>query len=567
MKIGWLRITMSVELDFNTAKSGAGQERGPIIRNFIKRGHNVTVYSPMSKRDEKIRDEAISTGASNGPWDNSFLADVNYAPSDLPEDCDVLIVESGALNFGFWDNYNNMPQIRRMCEVINAHKGLVIFNQTDPDLLFPFNKLTECVYDWDHEENAYRLEKGTIAESPDLEDHGWSSRDEIFKDKTCIFLIRTQQYDKATEKFDTSRTKLAHFVEEGLLELRFIPTCHSSEYVNSFEVISNTEYDLFCSGYPRAREKTFENLFLKYVKYFSLASCGPWDKSSNIDYRDMCVENGMTNLGFIDGYNNVYNEINNSLAIVHLGVSRTRKLGWLTGRYLEAVFCKSLVFYDDSCLDYDNYIDHRFGVNEDNAYDKYKWLSKISQEEYEKLWAFQYDKIKYMTIAFYVDELLAICGSYGLKVKKIDKDLVDKYAEVYDEGAVEHDIIYTEEEIDEIFAKIGIKGSVSEKSKKLATKIRRKIKRRLLKKAQADALATEKLKTEDVEMETIPEVEPEESIEVQDSDTALLDKGKEIFNEVVAVSKDSSIRRVVLDILKKVVDVCEMIVTNNDQKE
>ena len=473
MNIGWLRLSMSIELDFNIAKSGFSQERCPIIRNLIRRGHDITLYTPISKKEENNR-ENILAGNISKEWDNSHIVDINYKPADLPdENCDVLIVESGALNFGFFDKYTKIPQIRRMAEIINAHKGLVILLQNDPDLPFPFYKLAGSEMDWNHPENAYRLGKGTTKYCTNLEDYGWSTYDELFKDKKWIVLTKSANEELVYNAFNSSRSKFKSFEKE--LTLKFLPTPQTSEFINNIEIKEIPQYDIFCPGYPRNREKSFENLFLQFVKYYNLASCGLWDRSKNCDYKDDCVELGMENLGFIDSYQEMYKIINDSNAVIHLGVSKTRKLGWITGRYIEGIFCKTLAFYDDSMIGYDSYIDYRFSINKDNAYEKFKWLSKLNYEQRQKLWAYQYDTVKKYTIANFVENLENFCIESGVD-NKINEEKKNKYSYLYDEETVNHNIEYTQKEIDDIFGLMGTKAEIKDKigMKKLLKKLRRK---------------------------------------------------------------------------------------------
>lgn len=472
MNIGWARLSMSIELDFNIAKSGFSQERCPIIRNLMKRGHNITLYTPISKKEEK-NIESIKAGNISELWDNSHISDISYEPTGLPDiNCDILIVESGALNFGFFDKFNDTPQIRRMSNIIDAHKGLVILLQNDPDLPFPFYKLAGCERDWNHEENPYRLGSGTIKECTNLEDYGWATYDEIFKDKKWIVLTKSANEELVWEAFDTSRARFKSFDNE--LTLKFLPTPQTSEFVNKFEVCEKPEYDIFCPGYPRNREKSFESLFLQFVKYYNLVSCGLWGRAKNFDYKTDCIELGMKCLGFIDNYLDMYKAINNSNTVIHLGVGKTRKLGWITGRYIEGIFCKSIAFYDDNMIGYDNYIDYRFGVNKENAYEKYKWISKLTHDQRRKLWAYQYDLVKTYTIANFVDNLEKIWIETGID-NKVDEEKIKKYSHIYNEELVDHNIEYTQDEIDGIFNLLGQKATIKNKRmmKKLLKKLRK----------------------------------------------------------------------------------------------
>lgn len=450
MKIGWIKFTMNLEFDFNTAKTGAGQERGPIARTMVHNGHKITVYTPLTKVERKVREEVIKAGKQVGDWDNTFLKDMGYEPTKLPTDLDVLIIENAALNLTFYDKANEMPQLRRTVEVINAHKGLCIFTNGDPDLPFPFWKLAGCKMDWKHKKNPYRLDKDT-SEYTDLELYGWATHDEIFKNKTWVFAIRSEQTEEVVNSLAGGRCRLPYFVEKGLVNVESMFTGQTNEFFDKFKVREEPTHDVLCQGYPRNREKDFEDLFLYSVNYFNLAATGQWDKGKNVEFRDMCVEYGVNILGFVDGLQNLYKVVNDSMACIHIGVGKTKKLGWLTGRWLETIFCKSICLWDDKLAGYDKYLDRRFSINKDNADKRYKGLKSLSYEDREKLWAYQYDMVKHLTIKTWVDEFEAICKKYKVKVTR-NKKLRAEYKNVWVDNTIEHKIKYKTFEIDDIFA-------------------------------------------------------------------------------------------------------------------
>lgn len=377
MKIGWARLSMLIELDFNLAKVGYTEMRTGFVKALLNNGHKVKFLTNFTK-DTKRTWESLQENKdySTGVIDISWIRKVGYEPNGTAEDCDLLIVECSAGNFMFQSD--GKPQMRRIPEILNTYKGLVIVEQSDPDLPFPFAKYALTKYPWSHKQNPYRLDKAKGVEN--LEEYGWADSEEIFDNKEYVVLVKSSAIAMTMDTMNGTRFGYKRCYDDGLINVVYAPQAYDSEYTQDLEFNYEPAFDIVYAGYPRDRENRFKDVLFNMPKWLSKAVIGPWKKKKNLDLAEQLPFNYIHNEGYVT-WANVSSFINNSKASLYLGAPRSYKLQWETSRPFEAVFSKSILFYDA-----EGYLSNVFGseFNLQNFKDNEsvcKFLREVTVEE------------------------------------------------------------------------------------------------------------------------------------------------------------------------------------------
>jgi len=411
MKIGWCRLTMTIELDFETARVGYCEMRVGWIKALLKLGHTVKVLSTFSKDTEK---------AWKASKEDDWLHKVEYGPSDNASDCDLLIVECSATNFMYGDKTTKQSCMRRTANIIDSYRGLVIIEQSDPDLAFPFWKMAHSKKDWENNNNPYRLDVARGRD--DMEDYGWATHEEIYDGKEYLILVKSRDIDKVLDVMDGTRYGYKRIIDSGEdVKVVFAPQAYDPEFSNQHTFNENPEYDLIYAGYPRNREKLFrqymfENPFLKK------AVIGPWNKKKNKELRLELPFDYVQNVGCVP-WKDVAPFINSSKTALYLGVPRSIKLDWETSRPYETVFNHSIVVYGDEA----RYLKVMFGeyFNVSKNEDLFRQIGAMSNEVRHHNWQEQYNYIKHQDWDWFVVELQKIindkCTIKTRLIKKIPK--------------------------------------------------------------------------------------------------------------------------------------------------
>jgi len=378
MKIGWVKLTMSIELDYNTAQTGYCEMRVGWFRELIRLGHTIKCLSAFSKDSlltyNKVNSEEFTNDEIDGPYDMSWLKSVEYDIDGYAEDCDLLIVEPGALSwqYGMKNASGHHPQMRRCVDVLNSYKGTVLIEQSDPDLPFPFWKMAFSEKPWD-KKNPYCKGNPTVKDYPDLEKYGWANYDEIFEDKNYVVLLKTKKIDEVIKTCDGNRFGYGRVQEKVGDKLQFIyaPQAYDCSLLNYGEENPGAkfnvapQFDLIYAGYPRNREKRFLKRFINLDRYVTRCVTGPnWDKDKAAEMNSLLQFNSITNFGRVP-WKDINRRVNDAACSLYLGVPRSTKLGWETSRPFEAVMNGSVILYYSE----DHYLVELFG--EKYCIDKY----------------------------------------------------------------------------------------------------------------------------------------------------------------------------------------------------
>jgi len=171
MLIGWARLTMSVELDMNTARVGYTEMRSGWMKALQKAGHTVKVLTPFSKETDRVWGElkAETYTTREGEWSVKWIKDIEYEPMGDASDCDLLIVENAPVNLMYGCKFTEQPQIRRVVDILNSYKGVVVVEHSDPDLPFPFKKLAFAEKDWEDGNGRLTRKERRVADREDMQ--------------------------------------------------------------------------------------------------------------------------------------------------------------------------------------------------------------------------------------------------------------------------------------------------------------------------------------------------------------------------------------------------------------
>lgn len=442
MKIAYSRLTQTIDLHPNNTHQGFSFERFDMMRELAKRGHTFRVIVDMNNPTEKLLEEVKSGSVKkvNG-LDVSWMKSIEYDPTGLPKDEDVLFIEHGAVNMMFDSKHADFLQLLRSREQIRDHKGLVILYNADPDLPFPIHKFAGAKRDWSHKKNPYRIEtkdntfgdgKYKFKTYNNLEQYGWGDWEDLFsKDKTIVILTKSTNLQTLIDnQYGGARGKHYAYHKRGLAHLEGLPSVYTTKYLDKLEFNNNPEHDIFYAGYPRNREPAFIELFHDMPKRLKLVTTGPWSakKQENMlpNYNHNC-------LGTLKGLREIPKVANNSRAVLQLGVKKSKVFDFVTSRHLEAVFSKTICLYDASYKAMQPYLGEEFALqNKEEAIRKYIAVKKLSNEQRYNIWQYQYELCKNSNFKWYVTELEKLCKRYGVDVKpkkyktkkiKISKDM------------------------------------------------------------------------------------------------------------------------------------------------
>ncbi len=434
MKIAWARLSLYVELDPYTSMGGYTEIRFMMLRELIRRGHEVTIFTPIPMKSEVLMHK-IKSGTFKQPSDGldyEWIKKLKYEPKGFPDKSyQVLYVENGTASWMYHDRYWDGAQIRRCVEVIDAFRGLVIFDHVDPDLPFPLYKMSGMPkYDFDHSKNPYRKGRNGLKGITDLEDYSWGTNKELFENKKLLLWVHTSDIQRAIDMHaGGGRCRYKQLVDEKLLKVASFPSCCYNYGLNT-EFNHNPEFDVMYTGYPRGREKMFEENFSDMPDNLKMAVTGPWERRGRKD--KTTLNSNVTNLGYLAGFINMTHMVHNrSKSVLCLCVSRTKTLNWVTYRHLEVVFSKSIGFYDKRYSSMDKYLGPEFALGDKaDVMKKYLWVKQMTSEERYKVWKYQYDMCKRYNMSYAVSVFERQCADNGVdveptKIKQIETSGID----------------------------------------------------------------------------------------------------------------------------------------------
>lgn len=409
MKIGWAKFTMSMELDYNEARNGHGEERPMMLKGMLDRGHSVVLLTPVLQRDLKILGIAKTGKRPPGIVDNSWLKGINYRPDGFADDCDVLIVENGPDNFTFTDPYFKIPQIRRAMELIDEFRGLVILNQSDPLLPFPLWRLTHSEYPWSHPKNKCRNEgKGT-------EEYGWGDYEEMFREKTVVVMGKCPWPRKEYPWHMTgNRARYDFFAKRRLVNFVYLPTGYDKHFIPHIKFNWDSKQrglGLIYAGFPRSRVQSFRKFYGNHLDKTNVF--GPWE--SGADRKKLLEEfrsKGMVWHGFLKGFTNITEAYSCSKCCVNLMPKRAQPLGWVVNRLFEAVASNCLVLGDEETAGIDRYVPEAMIVNAGNVRRVIDLILSATRKQYIELLEEQRSLIGCLDYDYVVSELEGIIDKF-----------------------------------------------------------------------------------------------------------------------------------------------------------
>ncbi len=388
MHIGYLKFTMNMEIDFTTAKMGNAEGRITLFKSIIDAGWKLTLYSQVTTDNEEL---LYSTDLSNKDGiNNKWIKSINYKPDKLiEEDINLLIIENGPDNLLFKTRYNKQPFIRRCAEIMNSYSGLVFIFNIHPDVPFPLEKMAYCDVQYSDKNNVYRKNKGSHP------DHGWASYDEICKDKKLIFFNQAHNQEKYLDFFDRRRQG---YRKRGVTFYQ-LPILYGSwlipKYIKKRGLKKQPNYDFVYLGYPRYREKEFSDFLFPLINKFDIHCWGPWDKKSNLKFKNECLNLGFKIHGFLPSFVMCPKTYHKSYASLGLISKKLQECGWVTHRTLETIHSRCILFGIDQATGIRDYLDEEFLVS--NSKQLGSWLKKLKSISYKKrkqIWEQQYEKIK-----------------------------------------------------------------------------------------------------------------------------------------------------------------------------
>lgn len=420
MRIGWAKLTMSMEIDFNNAENGFGEERPMIFKSLLDRGHSLKLLTNLKKDDRKLL-ERIKTGIVDKQLvDNSWMQNIEYEPHGDAKDCSVLVIENGPLNMTFMDSYTEQPHIRKVVDIINSFEGLVIFYQSDPLLPFPFWRLTMAERPWSHPDNNVRNKR------PAVEADGWADYDEIFKNKKIVCLGKSvkgiDDPDAYPNSMDSDRFKYDYFHKENLISFDFMPTGYDLYFIPHIKKLPDQFDDklfpLIYIGFPRSRVSYFKNLYGRNLH--RTHTYGPWDadeirKEVLLKFKDQ----GMKWYGYVKGFTEITQAYSEAKCCFNLIPRKGQELGWISNRLFESVFCGCITFGDKETYGIGNYIPEELILDETNCDIKIEEIVNCNKNEYYDIWYKQYSKIKHLDYQFIIQEFETLIGKHLTKTSKI----------------------------------------------------------------------------------------------------------------------------------------------------
>jgi len=408
MKIGWAKFTMSMELDYNTARNGHGEERPMMLKGMLDRGHSVVLLTPVLQRDLAILEIAKSGKRPPGIVDNRWLKGLTYRPEGFANDCDVLIVENGPDNFTFTDPYFKIPQIRRAMEIIDNYEGLVILNQSDPLLPFPLWRLTCAPYQWSHARNKCRTKgKGT-------EEHGWGDYKELFLNKKVVVMGKCP-WPKTIYpwSFCGNRHRYDFFARKRLVNFAYLPTGYDKHFIPHIKFdFCEKDWDLVYAGFPRSRVQSFRKFYGAHLDRTHVF--GPWDGGAEKKkLLEEATSAGMTWHGFLNGFPNITGAYNRSKCCVNLMPKRAQSLGWVVNRLFEAVASNCLVLGDADTAGIESYVPRKLIVDSDNIGYVIGLVLSLTGRQYMEFLEEQKSLIGYIDYDHIIYRLMHIVKRFG----------------------------------------------------------------------------------------------------------------------------------------------------------
>lgn len=421
LKFGLLKFCIPIDLDaLGSVSNGGTDDRYGLIKELINRGHDVTVFSALTRgtknnpREERWMLE--EKDIENIPEHVRFIKKMKYHPVELPvgeNSVDILIVESGVGNTTFTNNHypdKDSPEsglIRRFSHVINAHKGPVMYMHNDPSLPFYFRQMAGRKYPWGHKKNGYTNPIPANRGEKWVRDSAWGTFDEMFKDKKSIIITRClpSQFEFMIDTYDMDRCGYKEFKDQ--LKFEYIPPAYPYELCEGYKYQKNIEYPLFYSGGDRRRRRSFR----RYYEDMGVPTfvSGKWKEQA------MEAFDGINFLGWLDTRRDLLQQLNKSGCVIQIQPKDASKMGWWTARPMEVPACKSMIFIDGMITNAEDHVFDKWFVvkSKEDAIKKVHSFLNISLKDRISIIETQLAYCRnYFTWKRFADEFLNVCFEY-----------------------------------------------------------------------------------------------------------------------------------------------------------
>lgn len=347
MKIAFLRLGLPIELDLNSASPFTlGTEiRQGLLRDWIKLGFKVTIYSPLKQKDFRF--------LLNPPEKEKWVKALKYNLYNLPKKEDILFIEMGVSNFNFSFNLDGkkVRYMDRIIDCISAFEGKIIYYQHGI-LTIPLKTIQREAKKWHNVD--------------------------IFKNREWIILHHYMNEEKAKEEFPEYKGFPVKF--------QFIPLGYSDEDP-WFPVNSKPKWDLIFigtqwdsaskhKGYTRTEEI---KKFYDHPKLLS-AVFGKWEESEIKKFEHIVF------FGPTKTHGEAYEIWHKGWACVWTTSKKIEALGHIPTRPIMVLRAGALVLADKAISNVSQVIDPQYLTESvEDVIIKLKEHKKLSVDEREEI--------------------------------------------------------------------------------------------------------------------------------------------------------------------------------------
>lgn len=416
MRLGWIKVTLSMELDYRASTTNTGcDDRAGFMKAFHEQGHEQTIYTGIKPHDEVLFSNKKEE-LKQRPW-MYWVKNIKYKPTKFPKKEDVLIVECGADTTNFGCKYTKKSGIRRFAELVDSFEGPVFYLHRDPTQPFQFKQFVFKKYPWGHKMNGYSnpIDGETKGYKNWAMYSQWGTFEELFFNKKAIVVAPVTKPELLPELFNigkgyngrTGYGDLQEFInyekcspayDPDLFKYRKFKT-RASQHLNKQKVLY--------TGGDRSRRASFRRL-CSGVKQGVLVT-GDW--------KDEKFNNSLDNVtmtGWLKSRKEVQELINRSLCTIQVTTTKGQQLGWVTAKTFEAVYGRSFLLMDKE-IDQGNRFtagDYFLVQNAADVTRKVKELSQLSLKERRDFHDAQIENISKYTWSRVAEEMGVLFERY-----------------------------------------------------------------------------------------------------------------------------------------------------------
>lgn len=322
-KIGWMKFTGNIEIGEHLLfTTGNTDLRTKAFDAILQSGIELQLYTPISK-DTK---DFLESEEGKRRFGKIVLKETFTPDKDL----DLLIVENGTDNTNFSWRYKGeeIPSVAYANSIISNYKGLVFYMQTDPDLPFVFFP----------EYLSLKFANQYL---------GYGNCRSILEDKKWVILTCCRNIDDFRKTYSGIRFSYDVYDKSGFLDfdnLEIHYGCLDAGREQNLKIKKRPEFGISYVGGQRKRNKKIDEFFLKPAKAgIPVNIFGKWKETFTKNFPEISWE-GVLGRGL------VHETYNNSFGTVVIGDPRYEDLGFVSGRFFEAISSKTLPLIDSKLL-------------------------------------------------------------------------------------------------------------------------------------------------------------------------------------------------------------------------